>query len=322
MTATKVPARPGSPRSRLLRRWLPGPRGLAILAVVAALLVGAWFWLRDSSLVAVRHVSVVGVAGEDAAQISSRLRAAALTMTTLDVSTGRLREAVASYPIVRSIAVSSDFPHGLRIDVTEDTPVALIRVGGVPRTVAADGRLVSDPNHGALASIDASLPPGAIRVSDAKTLSELSVLGTAPYRLLGRVARAATERGRGIVIMIRSGPTIVFGDGSQLALKWRAAVAVLGDAGSAGASYIDVTDPHRPAAGGGQAAAALALARQGTTTSVAPASSATAGTATLPSQTTAAATTTTSAPTGVSTGAATPPATSTAPAGTGTTPTP
>jgi hypothetical protein len=39
------------------------------------------------------------------------------------------------------------------------------------------------------------------------------------------------------------------GDTRRLAAKWRAVVAVLADPGSVGASYIDVTDPGRPAAG-------------------------------------------------------------------------
>ena len=42
-----------------------------------------------------------------------------------------------------------------------------------------------------------------------------------------------------------------FGDAPSARAKWLAAAAVLADPGSAGASYIDVTDPVRPAAGAG-----------------------------------------------------------------------
>jgi hypothetical protein len=52
--------------------------------------------------------------------------------------------------------------------------------------------------------------------------------------------------------------------------KWAAATAVLAEPTSAGASYIDVTDPSRPAAGVGQqavVAAGLAPTSAGTSTS-------------------------------------------------------
>ena len=54
------------------------------------------------------------------------------------------------------------------------------------------------------------------------------------------------------MVTLRHGPAIYFGADSQLVEKWRA-----GDAPrwpiptSAGADYIDVTDPGRPAAGTG-----------------------------------------------------------------------
>ena len=35
----------------------------------------------------------------------------------------------------------------------------------------------------------------------------------------------------------------------RLTVKWKSAVAVLANASSAGAGYVDVSDPSRPAAG-------------------------------------------------------------------------
>ncbi len=275
---------------------------VVVVGLILAVLVGAWFWLRDSSLVAVRRVTVVGVSGADAGEITSRLRSAAMSMTTLDVSTSRLRQAVAGYPTVRAITVDTEFPHGLRIDVAEDNPVAILDIGGDPRAVAASGLVVAVPRHGALPTIPASLPPGTTRVAGPRIRNELAVLAAAPYQLLGRIGEAEMERDRGLVAVLRHGPTIVFGDSSQLAFKWRAAVAVLADPGSAGAAYIDVTDPREPAAGGGSAAAALVAPSVTTTSPTA---------ATAPATTVPAATTTTPAPVQpTSTGAAT----STAPA--------
>ena len=55
----------------------------------------------------------------------------------------------------------------------------------------------------------------------------------------------------GLVAQIRGGPSVYFGDDTELSQKWIAASVVLADPGSAGAEYIDVTDPQRPAAGSG-----------------------------------------------------------------------
>jgi cell division protein FtsQ len=64
---------------------------LALLALAA----GGWVWLRNSSLVAVQRVTVIGVSGRDADQIRAALTSAAHNMTTLDVKMSALRTAVA-----------------------------------------------------------------------------------------------------------------------------------------------------------------------------------------------------------------------------------
>ena len=60
-------------------------------------------------------------------------------MSTLDVHAGRLRAAAASYPVVRTLRLTPSFPHGLRIHVIEQPPVAALTVSGARTAVAADG---------------------------------------------------------------------------------------------------------------------------------------------------------------------------------------
>ena len=55
---------------------------------------------------------------------------------------------------------------------------------------------------------------------------------------------------KGWIAPLRDGPLLVFGDATRGAAKWAAAVAVLGDRRSAGATYVDLRLPERPAAGG------------------------------------------------------------------------
>ena len=241
----------------LTRRIAPGRLRLVLAVVVCLVLVlgGGWLWLRDSSLVGVQRVTVVGQSGPDAAAIRSALTSAARGMTTLDVRVPQLRDAVASFPEVKNLRVSTQFPHGVRIQVIEQLPVAAVEVGGRRMGVAGDGTLLHDTSATAsLPLIPLAVPPGGPRLTEPSAVNAVAVLRVAPYQLLARVTQVSMVAGHGLVAQVRGGPAIYFGDATELRAKWASATAVLGDAGSAGAAYIDVTDPGRPAAGAGAAA--------------------------------------------------------------------
>lgn len=237
----------------------PRLRTRTILALAAAVIVlgGGWLWLRDSSLVAVKHVVINGDNGPDAAQIRRALIGAAKSMTTLDVGVDELRSAVAPYPVVKDVQVSTQFPHGLRIHVVEQIPVAALSADGRTIAVAGDGTLLRDMSLGSLPQIQVRVPPGGNRLSDPAALRSVAVLAAAPYALLAHISQVAASGGS-VVAQLRGGPQLLFGAPSSLRAKWAAAVAVLADHGSAGAAYIDVSDPARPAAGASPARAGAA----------------------------------------------------------------
>jgi cell division protein FtsQ len=241
------------------RRRVRGRLRLAVAALATvALLAGGWLWLRDSSLVAVRHVSITGVTGPDAGRIRSVLTVAARNMTTLNVRVGQLRTAVAPYAVVKDVRVSTQFPHGLRIRVLEQLPVGALVAGGRAVAAAGDGILLHDVAAASLPTIPVSSLPGGSQVTDRTALDALALLADTPPRLAGRISQVTEDASHGLVVQLRSGPSIYFGADSELDAKWTAATEVLADPGSAGASYIDVTDPARPAAGAGPAAVAAA----------------------------------------------------------------
>jgi cell division protein FtsQ len=231
-----------------LRR--PLARLLAGLVVGLLILGGAYLWVRDSSLVAVQKVRISGVSGPDAAQVQAALRAAAHNMTTLDVKMASLQTAVAPFPVVKSIDVTTQFPHGMSIQVHEQVPVAMVDAGGHRIAAAGDGTLLRDTRPRVLPAITLSVPPGGTHLSGLG-LSEARLLGAAPYALLSRISQVADSAQHGLTAEVRSGPSLYFGDGAQLGAKWAAATEVLANSGSAGAAYIDVSDPRRPAAGSG-----------------------------------------------------------------------
>jgi cell division protein FtsQ len=233
-------------------------RVIAAAAAVLLLLGGAWLWLRDSSLVAVEKVTITGVSGPNAGQIRGVLTRAARNMTTLNVRTGQLRLAVAPYPVVKDIHVSTQFPHGLRIRVVEQLPVAALEAGGRSIAAAGDGTVLHDVSTASLPVIAVPVLPGGSEITERPALDALAVLSVSPRRILARIAQVSTQPVHGLVVALHSGPSIYFGDGSDLAAKWIAATEVLADPSSAGATYVDVTDPARPVAGVSQDAVVAA----------------------------------------------------------------
>lgn len=249
---------------------------LAAVAVLA-LLGGGWLWVRDSSLVAVRKVTITGAYGPEATQIRQALTLAARNMTTLDVRVAQLRTAVGPYPAVKDLRVSTQFPHGLRIRVIEQLPVGALVAGGHAVAVTGDGTLLHDVAAGSLPQVPVTLLPGGSEVTDRPTLDALALLSVTPPRMLRRIAQVTDTSAHGLVAQLRSGPSLYFGDASELDAKWVAATEVLADSSSAGAIYVDVTDPSRPVAGASpQAVAAAGLAPSATSSAAGSTASATA----------------------------------------------
>jgi cell division protein FtsQ len=240
------------PRPRL--RWLISARGLAVIAAVVLLAGIGWLWFRGSSFVRVKHVTVIGLSGPDVRQIRQALTSAAESMTTLNLSVSKLDASVSAYPAVRSLSVSTSYPHGVTITVNEQVPVAEVTDGGRLILVDAAGDLLPDSTvpHSILPSLPLRSAPQNERITAPGAIAALKVLQAAPYRFLAHVKSATFSAQHGVIVQLRNGPQLYFGPNSQLAAKWVAATAVLGNSGSRGAQYIDVSDPRRPAAGAGQ----------------------------------------------------------------------
>jgi cell division protein FtsQ len=235
------------PRVRAVPRL---PRAAVWIVAAIVLLVVGGLWLRDSSLVKVDRVTVTGLTGPDAARVTNLLQAAAGDMTTLHVRQDQLDAVVAPYPVVKAVRVRTDFPHGMRITVVENTPVAVVMADGEKTPVSGDGKLLRGAEPRALPIVPLKVPPTGERVIDPTAMRAVAALAAAPIALRDRVLHASTTPAGGLTLALRDGPELRFGAADRLAAKWAAAAAVLADTGSAGASYLDLRYPERPAAGG------------------------------------------------------------------------
>jgi cell division protein FtsQ len=171
-------------------------------------------------------------------------------MSTLDVSTARLRAAVARFPLVRDVRASASVPHGLRITVSEQQPVAALVAAGQRTAVAADGVVLGPALlSGKLPTLSLGSAPAPGRALPAGWARDaLELLGAAPAALARAAARVYTGS-KGISISFRSGLVAYFGDSARAHAKWLALALVTSGERASGASYVDVRVPERPAAG-------------------------------------------------------------------------
>ena len=107
----------------------------------------------------------------------------------------------------------------------------------------------------------ASPAPRCPRPASACTTSACSARWPRSARLLAPLAKQVTRAyssSKGLTLAMHSGLLVYFGDGTRPHAKWLSLARVLADPSSAGASYVDVRLPERPAAGfpGGVAPAA------------------------------------------------------------------
>jgi cell division protein FtsQ len=244
-------ARPAPKAKGLIRRTSWRVKILIGVAAVAALAAGYFFWLRDSSLVAVNDVEVVGVTSGDRGAITDELTSVAEGMTTLDVDTAKLEAAATSHPTIKSINVDPNFPHGLRIEVTERPPVMVVADGDKQTPVAADGTLlpgVAVPDGG-LPVLELKKPAPASGLAGA-ALDQAIVAGAAPEPLRPLIHAIEHTAEHGVVVTLRGGIPVYFGTSAEASQKWAAAAAVLADPKLDSLTYLDVRVPRRPAAGG------------------------------------------------------------------------
>jgi cell division protein FtsQ len=227
--------------------WLRRLLALAVLGL--ALTAGYFFWLRDSSLVAVTEVKIQGLTSLTDPDAATALESAAGQMTTLHVELDELGRAVADYPTVKSLSASPSFPNGLEITVVERPPVALAGESGIP--VAADGTLLPEVETGKepLPAIDVSVGEGGGTL-DGTAREQAVVLGAAPDPL-GPVIEGSTVSDTGIEVNLTNGIVLRFGDAARAEAKWEAAARILADPGLTSVTYVDVRIPDRPAVGGG-----------------------------------------------------------------------
>jgi cell division protein FtsQ len=231
-------------------RWLPSARSVAVGCTVLALAGGAYLIALKTSVFAVQRIEVEGAPPALAARIRTAL--APLQGASL-VSFGRsdADRRLADIPQIASVRYDRDFPHTLRVEVTVEKAVAVLRKASDAWLVSATGRVLQTLQPGSYpplpriwlaAETDVSVG-ASVETGDAVTVAAALPAAHLPAHVL-----AVRDEGHGqLVLQLPRGQEIRLGDLSNLAVKLAVAAVVLPRARAA--LYVDVSVPTRPVAG-------------------------------------------------------------------------
>jgi cell division protein FtsQ len=225
-----------------------GRRRLRLVGIVlaaAALVFGGWCLLH-SSLFSAKAITVVGATHETAAQIEA---AAGLDThpPLLDVQTGAAAKGIERLPWVRSASVSTHWPDGVRVMVTERVPQLVMPTAAGQWAVLDTG--------GRVLAVEATRPPGLIEVvAPSAPVAAGNVLGapdqlglriatTLPASFRAQVTAVTVISPRFVQLTMTTPIHVNIGDGTQLQAKYEDVSAALAGATLHDGDIIDVSVP-------------------------------------------------------------------------------
>src|SRR5579862_810135 len=238
--------------ARLLSRFAPSRRSLAVGLGILALGVCGYVLARETSLFALRSVAVQGGPARVDAQVQAAL-APLIGKSLVALDGSAVVRRVDALPTVVSVTYDRAFPNTLRLTIVPERPVAVLRRGADAWLVSARGRVMERlaqshahphlprlwvDSHAAVA-VGATLP---------------APRGGAAARALGLAGAfeahvgSATYANGSLTFRLRSGLQLELGSPGAVRLKVavaRRALRVL----PAGTTFLDVSVPGRPVSG-------------------------------------------------------------------------
>lgn len=238
-------------------RFVPSGRSLLVGCAVV-LVAGALYGLaRETSMFAVGRIRVEGATPAVAAAVQRALdRYDGRSLLTVDAAT--VAQQVDGLPAVRATVVDRDFPHTLRVRVTPEIPVAVLRRGTEAFLVSARGRVIAP----VVLRTHRSLP--RIWLPATTDLELGSLLGGEPGGLAARSLAAFVGSGftsqltfvraldGQITLGLRGGLEVRLGPPVDLRVKIAIAHSIvpgLALPSQGGPDYLDIAVPERPVAG-------------------------------------------------------------------------
>ncbi|HEY3184713.1 MAG TPA: FtsQ-type POTRA domain-containing protein [Gaiellaceae bacterium] len=246
--AAALPARPPLELGRLA----PSSRSVGLALALLALAVAGYVGARETSVFAVRRIEVAGGTPQVKAAVRAAL-APELGRSLLRVDGDELDRRLAPLPAVLSARFDRAFPHTLRIVITPERPVLLLRSGDDGWVVSARGRVLRKVRSTRASPLPRLWVPRTTRVAIGATLAPED--GASAAAALAPVAgthfpghiRFVRVGPKELTFVLRSGLQVRLGDGGDLRLKLAVARRILAAVGTdVTVGYVDVSVPERP----------------------------------------------------------------------------
>lgn len=225
-------------------------RRALVLAGVVLAAVAAMVSVLFTPLLDVDHVRVEGAG---TLQVTDALQASGVELGArmVEVDLAEVRDALLDVPGVRSATVERQWPSTIRIRLTEEVPLAVVRLGDQQTVVSSIGRVLDDVAPDGLVPVEVEqleLVDGE-REGERHVPEEVLAAAQTVHRLAPaareQVASAQLSAEGSLSLVLTDGATIRFGSTEDLPEKLTAAEGVLGQVQPACREVIDVQEPSR-----------------------------------------------------------------------------
>jgi cell division septal protein FtsQ len=248
-----IPLRSGAGGTGLVR-LLPSGRSLLVGFAIVLAAVGLYALARMTPMFALQRIEVEGAPPAVATRVRTALEPLqGKSLLALDGADVERR--LAALSVVASASYDRDFPHTLRVVVSPEHPVALLRHGADAWIVAASGRVIASADPAAVKDLPrvwltSDAPRVGDRLTDPTGRRAVRALGLARTAHLAARVRIVRAGDRELTFLLFSGLELRLGDLQAVRLKLAVAARILPDLlAQGGYSYLDVSVPERPVAG-------------------------------------------------------------------------
>jgi cell division septal protein FtsQ len=240
-----------------LARLAPSARSLGVGLALVLVSVGLYGLARGTSMFAVDRVEIEGATPELAVQLRTflhRYDGRSLVALSADEVEQRLR----GLSTVRYAVVDRAFPHTLRVQVTPEQPVAVLRRGPDAWLVSGRGRVIAPVARREAPKLPRIWLPASTEIEVGAFLSDQP--GALAARSLATFVHSGFSRqiafvkaiGGQLTLGLRSGLEVRLGPTVDLPLKIaiaRGLLPALALPSAGGPDYLDLAVPERPVAG-------------------------------------------------------------------------
>ena len=206
---------------------------------------------------ALRDVKVSGGSPALQAQVRDAL-GPEVGRSLVAISAAEIEGRLADVPGVLAVRTDRDFPHTLKLVVTPERPVLLLRQGKEGWVVSARGRVLRKVTSTQVSSLprvwvgkDAAVKVGAMLTAESGGIAATALAPLAGIAFPAHV-RAVRATEADLTLVLRSGHRATARRRRRPAAEARRGPAVAAARGpDSTATYIDVSVPERPVVGGG-----------------------------------------------------------------------